>query len=322
MRISRLIPCAYLLDALVGDPEWLPHPVRLMGAVIVCAEHTLRAPNRSPQTDFVAGALLTATVVAGSYLVTDKVLRVAINKSSWKADVIELLLASTCIAARNLQDEATSVLDALGASDLPRARLCLARIVGRDTGSLNEQEVRRAVIETVAESLSDGVVAPMLYLALGGVPLAMAYKAVNTLDSMIGHADERYFYFGKIAARLDDVLNLLPSRLSALAIVAAATVLPGAYPASALSTWKADGYKHKSPNAGQPESAIAGALQVRLGGANTYAGVLVPAPYIGAEFASPSVEHARRSVQVVAVAGLFSLIAALCLRRCAQGTTP
>lgn len=318
MRKLRLIPSAYLLDGLIGDPEWFPHPVRLMGLFIDRAERVLRIPRRSPPADFAAGALLTATVVAGSYFVAHGVLRVAKRKSPLMADSLELLFACSCIAARNLQDEATAVLNALEDADLPRARIRLARIVGRDTASLEKQEICRAVIETVAESLSDGVVAPLLCLALGGVPLAMAYKAVNTLDSMIGHADERYFYFGKLAARLDDLANLLPSRLSALAIVAAAAVLPGCCPPSAFSTWIADRRKHKSPNAGQPESAMAGALRVRLGGANTYAGEIVPAPHIGADFVSPSVQGVRRSIQLVAVAGLLSVMGLLCLQLCAQ----
>lgn len=321
MRRSRLLPSACLLDAFIGDPEWFLHPVRFMGAVIARAERALRVPGQSPQANFAAGALLTVTVVAGSYLVSDQVLRATKRRSPAMANTVEILLACTCIAARNLQDEATAVLDALEDADLHRARIRLARIVGRDTGFLGEQEICRAVIETLAESLSDGVVAPLLYLALGGVPLAMAYKAVNTLDSMIGHADERYFYFGKLAARLDDVANLLPSRVSAFAIFAAAAILPGCSPRSAFSTWVADGSKHKSPNAGQPESAMAGALKVRLGGANTYAGEIVPAPCIGVDFEPPSLESVCKSVGVVAVAGLLSVLASLCLHLCARKAT-
>ncbi len=293
-----------------------------MGVIIARAERALLVPRRSPQANFAGGALLTGTLVAGSYLVTDQVLQAARRKSSRVANLVELLLACTCIAARNLQDESTAVLEALREADLPQARTRLARIVGRDTGSLGEQEICRAVIETLAESLSDGIVAPLLYLALGGVPLAIAYKAVNTLDSMIGHSDQRYFFFGKAAARLDDVANLLPSRLSALATVAAAAVLPGCCPVSAVATWMADGGKHRSANAGQPESAMAGALQVRLGGANTYAGEIVPAPLIGGSFEPPCVESVRRAMQAVAVAGLCSVWVSWCLHRCRRDTTP
>ena len=183
----------------------------------------------------------------------------------------------------------------------------MARIVGRDTETLDSRGVSRAVIETVAESASDGIMAPLFYMALGGVPLAMAYKAVNTLDSMIGHADSSYFYFGKTAARLDDVANYLPSRISALAIVTAAKLLRQASPRAAWRIWQRDGSKHKSPNAGQPESAMAGALQVSLGGDNTYAGELIPAQRIGAEFQPPSPNEATQSIRLVSVASLIGL---------------
>ena len=185
----------------------------------------------------------------------------------------------------------------------------LARIVGRDTQALSETEIHRAVIETLAESACDGIVAPVFYMAIGGVPLAMAYKAVNTLDSMIGHADQRYFYFGKSAARLDDVANYLPSRLTALAI---ATV---AGSASALRTWWRDGGKHKSPNAGQPESAMAGALRVRLGGENTYAGERIASPLLGAEFEQPKLHHAKRALRLVVAVSLLSAAAAVVVQR-------
>ena len=170
------------------------------------------------------------------------------------------------------------------------------------------------MIETVAESCSDGVIAPLFYMAIGGVPLAMSYKAVNTLDSMIGHADERYFYFGKIAARLDDVANFVPSRLTALGITAAA-LIEDASPTAALETWRRDGAKHKSPNAGQPESAIAGALRVRLGGENYYAGELLASPLIGEEFAGPTVQKAKQSIRMVAVVSVVGALTALLLHR-------
>jgi adenosylcobinamide-phosphate synthase len=196
-----------------------------------------------------------------------------------------------------------SVIAALDAGDIVRARQRLARIVGRDTESLDEAEICRAVIETVAESASDGIIAPLFYMTLGGVPLAMAYKAVNTLDSMIGHADARYFYFGKAAARLDDVANCLPARLTAGAIVATS----GGKAEWAWKTWRRDGDKHKSPNAGQPESAMAGALRVRLGGINTYGGEVIAAPMMGAEFGPPSRVQARRAVRIVAAVTLLGV---------------
>jgi adenosylcobinamide-phosphate synthase len=167
----------------------------------------------------------------------------------------------------------------------------------------------------VAESCSDGVIAPLFYLAIGGVPLAMTYKAINTLDSMIGHADERYFYFGKAAARLDDVANFLPSRLTALGITAAANFIEGAAPMAALTSWSSDRMKHKSPNAGQPESAMAGALQVCLGGENFYQGEPVCTPLIGEKFSRPSTQKAKQAIRLVAVVSFFGAITVLLLGR-------
>jgi adenosylcobinamide-phosphate synthase len=227
---------------------------------------------------------------------------------------IETTLAWTCLASRSLHDEASVVVAALENRDIAQARMRLARIVGRDTQHLDIQEISRAVIETLAESVSDGVIAPLFYMAVGGVPLAMAYKAVNTLDSMIGHADDKYLYFGKAAARLDDLANFLPARLAALGIAATAAVVGGANSGAAMDTWLHDGSKHKSPNAGQPESAMAGALQVRLGGTNFYGGELVNSPLIGARFGRPTVQQAKQSITIVAVVSALGIAAALLLR--------
>jgi adenosylcobinamide-phosphate synthase len=253
--------------------------------------------GQSAREELIAGAALTVTIVGLSYVGTAKAVR-------WGAGV---LLAWTCLAARNLIDESLAVIRALEKPDLPHARERLARIVGRDTEALNETEVHRALIETMAESACDGMVAPLFYMAVGGVPLAMAYKAVNTLDSMIGHADQRYVYFGKAAARLDDVANYIPARLTALAIVAAA----GVESKSALQIWRRDGSKHKSPNAGQPESAMAGALRVCLGGVNTYAGEPMEAPLLGAEFQQPKLHHVKRALRLVTGVSLLSAAAAV-----------
>ncbi len=204
---------------------------------------------------------------------------------------------------------ALAVIRALEQEDLPHARLRVSRIVGRDTQALSETEIHRAVIETLAESACDGIVAPLFYMAIGGVPLAMAYKAVNTLDSMIGHSDQHYFYFGKTAARLDDVANYLPARLTALAIAGVAGS------ASALRTWWQDGGKHKSPNAGQPESAMAGALRVRLGGENTYAGERIAGPLLGAKFETANLHHAKRALRLVVAVSLLGAAVAIVVQK-------
>jgi len=307
MNRGILLPAAYLFDEIAGDPEWLPHPVRLMGTAISRAESTIRNPGQSDTAEFVSGLLLTAAIVSSSYWLTAAIIQTARKYSPFLGDATELSLAWTCLAARNLEQEASNVTEALRSGDLPLARSLLSRIVGRDTAYLHAQEISRAVIETVAESASDGVMSPLFYMAVGGVPLAMAYKAVNTLDSMIGHADRNYIYFGKAAARLDDAANYLPSRLCALAIVVASQFFSHADPISAWLTWRRDGSKHKSPNAGQPESAIAGALHVSLGGDNTYSGELIPTQRMGQEFPSPTIEKAVQSIRLVSIASLIGL---------------
>lgn len=259
--------------------------------------------------DLLSGAAMTAVVVGAVYGISGQAILLAGRRSRAVGSAVELILGSTCVAARNLQQEAMRVVEILAQGDLPRARRQLSRIVGRDTGDLQESDICRAVIETVAESACDGILAPIFFMALGGVPLAMAYKAVNTLDSMIGHADERYFYFGKAAARLDDAANYAPARITAATIVAAAALSEPADCRSAWSTWQRDGREHKSPNAGQPESAMAGALRVRLGGPNAYAGERIDSPFIGPEFPLPTLQQARRAIHLVSLATVLGVAA-------------
>jgi adenosylcobinamide-phosphate synthase len=314
MTRAQAIAAACLLDWIAGDPEWFPHPVRWMGRCTQFVESLLRRPGQSASNELLAGAALTVGLIGASYLGTAKAIEIAYRIGTVTGFATQTLLGWTCVASRNLIDESLAVIRALEQEDLIRARQRLSRIVGRDTHSLSETEINRAIIETLAESACDGIVAPLVYMAIGGVPMAMAYKAVNTLDSMIGHADQRYFYFGKTAARLDDVANYLPSRLTALALAMAAGMGNATSATSALRIWRRDGGKHKSPNAGQPESAMAGALQVRLGGDNTYAGEHVAAPLLGAEFERPLRHHAKQALRLVAAVSLLSAAVAVAVR--------
>lgn len=291
---------AYSLDLCAGDPEWLPHPVRLIGAAISAAERRLRVVA-TPAEELVRGAVLTAAVVAGTWAAARVLLRAG--------GVAEVPLGWAALATRNLLDESAAVLRALESHHLTEARTQLARIVGRDTACLDESEIARAVVETLAESLCDGIIAPMLYLAVGGAPLAMAFKATNTLDSMIGHHEPPYTYFGRTAARLDDVAAFVPARVSALAIVAAAAVT-GYDARRAWAVWRREGGNHPSPNAGQTEAAMAGALGVRLGGVNYYDGEPSPKPFLGAEGRAAAPSDVRRAMRVVAAAsaGAFAVL--------------
>jgi adenosylcobinamide-phosphate synthase len=315
---SLLLPSVYIVDQIAGDPEWLPHPVRLMGLAITKGEAALRNPNQSDADELIAGAALTTTLVAATYFLTRQIIQQAHRHSKTLGWLIEIGLGWTCLAARNLQQEAIAVIEALESNDIVLARRLLSRIVGRDTQNLDPQEISRALIETVAESASDGIIAPLFFMTLGGVPLAMAYKAINTLDSMIGHADTRYFYFGKAAARLDDAANYLPARLTASGIVAAASNDAETSGEDAWRIWLRDGNKHKSLNAGHPESAMAGALQVRLGGDSTYDGELIQSPHMGHEFPLPRPEHARKAIRLVSVVTLAGIGAGMLLGAIAQ----
>jgi adenosylcobinamide-phosphate synthase len=295
------LAAAYALDLLAGDPEWFPHPVRFFGMLIQTGERVLRKFGRS---ETLAGAVLTGSVVAVAWIAGMP------KPSAW-----QVTLAWTTLATRSLLQEAAAVVRALEADDLELARVRLARIVGRDTGGLDESEIARAVVETLAESACDGIVAPLFWLVAGGLPAAMAYKAVNTLDSMIGHREPPYLHFGRVAARLDDAANFVPARLTALAIATAA----GGHRSRSLRIWCRDGGKHASPNAGQCEAAMAGALGVRLGGANFYDGARHDAPLLYAEGRTATVREARAALSVVAaVSGLAFGVALLILAKRAR----
>jgi len=302
---------AYALDLVLGDPEWFPHPVRWFGFLTREGERWLRRSllrNSSPQPlasdphrEMLAGVALTSFVTSFGWA-----LGLPKNRA-WR-----VLFAWTALATRSLLDEASAVIRALEVNDLDLARRRLARIVGRDTAHLDEQEISRAVIETLAESACDGIVAPLFWLAVGGVSGAMSYKAINTLDSMIGHPEPPYRYFGRAAARLDDTANFIPARLTALGIVAAAKI-HGLDAEGARQIWRRDGNKHASPNAGQSEAAMAGALGIRLGGASSYDGRPHNAPLLHAEGRPASVRDARAALSLVAIVSGLAFGAALLL---------
>jgi adenosylcobinamide-phosphate synthase len=307
----EILAAAYALDWCVGDPEWMPHPVRLIGWGIGAAERVARRFGSGLRFELAAGGIVAVGVPAFSALCAYGIVRRARTVHPALGGAVELWLASACLGTRNLLDEAAEVIQALESGELDRARMRLARIVGRDTDNLDEEEICRAVVETLAESLSDGIIAPLFYLAIGGVPLAMAYKAVNTLDSMIGHKDERYLHFGRIAARADDAANYIPARISALLICLAGRWVAQGDGLRGARTWLRDGSKHDSPNAGQVEAAMAGALGVRLGGTNSYGGETIESAHLGREFQRPSPSAARSACKTVALASLLGFAGAL-----------
>ncbi|MBU1740277.1 MAG: adenosylcobinamide-phosphate synthase CbiB [Proteobacteria bacterium] len=277
---GSMLLAAWLLDLGLGDPRGWPHPVRLMGLMVTGLERAARRLTSSPAGLIAAGGAMVALVAGGALALAAALMYIAGLINAWAAVVLGVVLAWFCLATRDLVGHARPVRAALARGDLDEARARLAEIVGRDTGALDEAGVRRAMIETVAENLSDGVVGPLCYLALGGPALGVLYKAVSTMDSMIGYRSEQYEHLGKAAARADDVLNFIPARLTALLIVAAAPLLGLSGPGA----WRAlvrDHAKSPSPNAGWPEAAMAGALGVALGGPAMYFGRRVDRPALG-----------------------------------------
>lgn len=271
----------FLLDLCFGDPRWLPHPVVWMGKGISRMEKFLRLHfPKMPKGERTAGILLAICIPLASFLISLGVLLLAYRISFWLWFVLHTFWAYQVPASRCLATESRKVYRKLAASDLSGARTQLSWLVGRDTQSLSEEEVTKACVETVAENTSDGVTAPLFYLLIGGVPLGFLYKAVNTLDSMVGYRNETYRYFGTASAKLDDVLNWLPSRICAVLMICAAWLLR----LDARNAWRIfrrDRSKHLSPNSAQTESVAAGALGIRLGGTHLYFGKPVEKPTIG-----------------------------------------
>ncbi|MBU5611338.1 adenosylcobinamide-phosphate synthase CbiB [Geomonas azotofigens] len=268
---------AVLLDLVLGDPRALPHPVVGIGELISSLEGPLRRliPNARA-----AGILLLVITVGASYALAASLIYAAYLLAPAAGLLVSLYLAWVSLAARSLHLESARVVRALQEGDLPAARVALSYIVGRETAELDEPEIIRGAVETVAENTGDGVIAPLFYLVLGGPALAIAYKAVNTLDSMVGYKNERYLEFGWASARFDDVANYLPARLTGVLMVLVAP-LCGLNGGGAWRILRRDGRNHSSPNSGFPEAAAAGALGVRLGGANRYFGKIVEKPTIG-----------------------------------------
>jgi adenosylcobinamide-phosphate synthase len=292
---------ACLLDAAVGDPRWFPHPVRWMGSLVNWCDRRVHQLLLSPAKQRVAGVLLAVALPAGAYAAGALLIWSGSWIDSLWGSAVTVLLAWTTLAARDLMDHVVSVQRALQSVSLTEARSAVAKIVGRDTQEMTESDIVRATVETIAESTADGIIAPLFYLILGGAPLALAYKAVSTLDSMIGHLDDRYRWFGWAAARLDDVANFLPARITALLLVLSAGIVSRSWP-TMQRAWQIllrDGGLHPSPNSGHPEAAMAGALGVRLGGINRYDGISIERPCLGDPDQSLSRAHIGMALRLM-----------------------
>ncbi|MCR5215398.1 MAG: adenosylcobinamide-phosphate synthase CbiB [Lachnospiraceae bacterium] len=271
-----------LLDFILGDPECAPHPIRLIGGMIARLDGLLYQKEHSHKRLICSGALLVGMVLCSTILVTGGMIWLSYSFSPILGILVETILTYYILAAKSLSVESKKVYEALEQRGLAAGRYAVSRIVGRDTESLTEEGVIRAAVETVAENTSDGVIAPLLYTFFGGPILGMAYKAINTMDSMLGYHNQKYEYFGKVAARLDDVANYLPARLSALFMILATLVLGRKFSTKgAITIYGRDRNNHKSPNSAHTESVLAGALGVELAGDAYYFGKKVSKPTIG-----------------------------------------
>ena len=304
----------FVLDALFGDPAWLPHPVVFMGKAIARLEGFLRPRlPKTPKGEVLGGAIVAFCLPVGTLLFAGAVCRGAARLHPLLGLAVQMFWCAQALAARGLVQESTNVYKELVKPDLPAARRAVSRIVGRDTAALTAEGVTKAAVETVAENASDGVIAPLFYMLLGGAPLALTYKAINTMDSMLGYKNERYLYFGRVPAKLDDAANYLPSRLAGLLWVAAAA-LTGSSAKGAWKIWRRDRRRHASPNSAQTESACAGALGVQLAGPAYYFGQYYPKLTIGDALRPIEPEDILRANRMMYAESLLALALGLAIR--------
>ncbi len=304
------ISAAYVLDLIFGDPAGYPHPVRLIGKSISLLEKRFLQWAQTPGMQRFWGVILAVTIVCGAGILTWGIIRIAEWVHPIFSSAITIFFAYTTLATRNLYDEPRKVIKALEQGDLNLARKEVGFLVSRETDHLDEKEICRALIETVSENTSDGIVAPLFYLAIGGPPLAMAYKALNTLDSMVGYRNDRYRYLGWASARGDDLANLVPSRLTALLSVLSSLILGKNWKTTWKIAWR-DGRKNPSPNSGYPEAAMAGALGVQLGGKNFYFGRVEEKALIGEPERLIDRKVAKESLHLMIVNSFITLIIAI-----------
>ena len=308
MTVAAAALCGFVIDLFLGDPAWMPHPVVFMGRCISALEKLLRRIfPKTPKGELAGGVVLAAVLPLGTLVFT--------GLCVWGLGLVhpvfsfclQVLWCWQALAVKGLRQESENVRHALTDGTLDDARKAVSRIVGRDTAALSREGVIRAAVETVAENFSDGVAAPLFWMLIGGAPLALAYKAVNTMDSMVGYKNDRYLYFGRAAAKLDDAANWLPSRLAALLLVAAAP-LTGQNAGRAFALWRRDRRKHASPNSAQTESAMAGALGVRLAGPASYFGRVLEKPWIGDDTRPIEPQDITRANRMLYVGSALALV--------------
>lgn len=302
----------FILDTIIGDPYKLPHPIRWIGSFISILEKLCRKIAKSNTMLMILGAILVFIVIFVSGGITLLVLKLAsFNKYAYT--IVSSVICYYMLAGKSLKTESMKVYKAFENKDTEGARKAVSMIVGRDTQSLTKEGIIKAAVETVAENSSDGVVAPLIYILIFGPVGGVVYKAVNTMDSMIGYVEEKYFYIGKFAAKLDDVLNYIPARISGILVIISAFILRYDYK-NAFMIFKRDRRKHASPNSAQTESAMAGALGVQLAGDATYFGVVHKKPYIGDKKREIENEDIKRANDIMYTMTIICLVVGLVIR--------
>ena len=306
-----ILIAAVTLDLLMGDPRFYPHPVVIIGKLISYLESKLRKTGDRNFLQKIKGVILVILTLGITFGISFFIISLFTYLNYYLALIFQILLFYTTIAIRGLHQAGMEIYKKLQAGEVKQARQSLDLIVGRNTENLTEQEIIRAVVETVAENTSDGIIAPIFYFIIGGPILALLYKAVNTMDSMLGYKNEKYKYFGWAAAKLDDLVNYLPARITAFLFIIAAIIYKKDYK-RALKTIIKDAKKHDSPNAGFPEAAVAGALQIQLGGINKYFGEVSKKALLGTKIEEFKVNHIKDVTYLMHIATyiflLFSLV--------------
>ncbi|MBW2562865.1 MAG: cobalamin biosynthesis protein CobD [Deltaproteobacteria bacterium] len=299
-----ILPAAFLLDLILGDPQFLPHPIRWMGKAIELLEPAFRIISKNLS---VSGALFALFLISSAFAITFIIVVIAGKLHPVFGIVIEIVIIYWCISVKSLKQSAMNVCRSLMDNRIDEAKAKVSLIVGRDVEKLTESGIVKATIETVAENLVDGVISPLFFAVIGGAPLAIAYKMVNTLDSMVGYKNEKYIHFGKAAARIDDISNFIPARLSVPIISLAAQIL-SRKGLNAFKTAALEGKYHSSPNAGFPEASFAGAMGIKLGGPNYYHGRLVHKPYIGKLFGKADITHIKKACDLMMLSSILWLV--------------
>lgn len=292
----------YILDLIIGDPHEMPHPIRLIGKLITFVEKKTYKDTKE------AGQLLVFFVLFITGFVSFYALLISYNFDTFFGVIVEAVLTFYCLATKSLAVESEKVVKDYDKYGIEVARHSLSMIVGRDTDKLSETEIFKASVETVAENTSDGVIAPLLYLAIGGPFLGLIYKAANTMDSMVGYHNDKYENYGYYAAKTDDVLNFVPSRITAILVIFSAYIRKGFDANEALRIWKRDRFNHKSPNSAQSEAAFAGAMGLRFGGGAFYFGKWVEKPFIGDEYRVIEKGDVKRSIKLLYTASLTGIV--------------